>query len=110
MGEGRLYSNLKPHNPTTILQLTTITLNMLAKVDPTLCTQDLQPATNNRHPTTFIRLAKVDPTLCAQKLPSAFHTLVPNLCAEQDGVRFGTAQVCGGWDLVVVLAAQVGGG
>ena len=54
----------------------------------------------------YNRLAKVDPVLCAQKLPSAFHTLVPHLCAEQDGVRFGTAQVGGGWDSVGMLMVE----
>ena len=39
------------------------------------------------------RLASVDPALCAQRLPKAFHTLVPQLCADQEGVRFGTSQV-----------------
>mmetsp|Transcript_19672 Transcript_19672/g.54892 ORF Transcript_19672/g.54892 Transcript_19672/m.54892 type:complete len:1497 (+) Transcript_19672:183-4673(+) len=40
----------------------------------------------------FLRLAEADPGLCAARLPRAFHALTPQLAAEQDGVRFGTAQ------------------
>ena len=35
-----------------------------------------------------IRLAGADPRLCAQRLPRAFHTLVPQLAAEQENVRY----------------------
>ncbi|KAJ9506030.1 hypothetical protein QJQ45_002495 [Haematococcus lacustris] len=40
----------------------------------------------------FIRLAQADPGLCAARLARAVHALVPQLSAEQDGVRFGTSQ------------------
>lgn len=38
------------------------------------------------------RLAAIDPALCAARLPKAFHTLIPHLCADQEGVKFGTSQ------------------
>ena len=38
------------------------------------------------------RLYDMDPTLAAARLPAAFHALVPQLVAEQEGVRFGTQQ------------------
>ena len=34
----------------------------------------------------------MDPSLAAARLPAAFHALVPQLVAEQEGVRFGTQQ------------------
>ncbi|GFR52360.1 hypothetical protein Agub_g14918 [Astrephomene gubernaculifera] len=40
----------------------------------------------------FSRLAEVDPAACAARLPRAVHALVPQLAAEQDGVRYGTSQ------------------
>jgi ribosomal RNA-processing protein 12 len=36
----------------------------------------------------FCRLAEADASLCAQRLPRAVHTLVPQLAAEQESVRF----------------------
>ena len=38
------------------------------------------------------RLHEMNPTLAAARLPAAFHALVPQLVAEQEGVRFGTQQ------------------
>ena len=38
------------------------------------------------------RLHLEDPALCGLRLPQAFHALVPQLLAPQDGVRFGTQQ------------------
>ncbi len=38
------------------------------------------------------RLHELDASVCALRLPQAFHALLPQLCAEQEGVRFGTQQ------------------
>lgn len=38
------------------------------------------------------RLHELDASLCAQRLPEALHSLLPQLCAQQEGVRFGTQQ------------------
>ena len=38
------------------------------------------------------RLHELDASACALRLPQAFHSLLPQLCAEQEGVRFGTQQ------------------
>ena len=35
---------------------------------------------------------ELDASVCALRLPQAFHLLLPQLCAEQEGVRFGTQQ------------------
>ncbi|KAL0054199.1 hypothetical protein WJX82_005285 [Trebouxia sp. C0006] len=40
----------------------------------------------------FTRLHELDASACALRLPQAFHSLLPQLCAEQEGVRFGTQQ------------------
>ncbi|GLI63541.1 hypothetical protein VaNZ11_006530 [Volvox africanus] len=39
------------------------------------------------------KLAEVDPAACAARLPRTVHALVPQLAAEQDGVRYGTFEV-----------------
>lgn len=41
----------------------------------------------------FQRLAVADPKLAAARLPRALHVLLPQLAAEQDGVRVGTSMV-----------------
>jgi hypothetical protein len=38
------------------------------------------------------RLHQLDPSLCGTRLPHAFHALMPQLLAGQEGVRFGTQQ------------------
>lgn len=38
------------------------------------------------------RLHELDASICAQRLPQALHSLLPQLCAQQEGVRFGTQQ------------------
>lgn len=38
------------------------------------------------------RLREVDAKACAARLPKAVHALVPQLAAEQDGVRFATSE------------------
>ena len=35
---------------------------------------------------------ELDASACALRLPQGFHSLLPQLCAEQEGVRFGTQQ------------------
>ncbi|GLC60588.1 hypothetical protein PLESTB_001631100 [Pleodorina starrii] len=44
----------------------------------------------------FSRLAEADPAACAARLPRAVHALVPQLAAEQDGVRYGTFEALRG--------------
>ncbi len=43
-------------------------------------------------PCCVCRLHELDASVCALRLPQAFHSLLPQLCAEQEGVRFGTQQ------------------
>lgn len=38
------------------------------------------------------RLHELDASVCALRLPQAFHALLPQLCAEQEAVCFGTQQ------------------
>ncbi len=38
------------------------------------------------------RLHELDASVCGMRLPQAFHSLLPQLCAEQEGVRFGSQQ------------------
>ena len=63
----------------------------------------------------FCRLAEADASLCAQRLPRTVHTLVPQLAAEQESVRFA-AGAClknilnEGVDDGMVAAALAGGG
>ena len=38
------------------------------------------------------RLHELDASVCAQQVAQAFHSLLPQLCAQQEGVRFGTQQ------------------
>ena len=38
------------------------------------------------------RLHELDASVCAQRVAQAFHSLLPQLCAQQEGVRFGTQQ------------------
>lgn len=40
----------------------------------------------------LLRLQTMDATAAGKLLPRAVHTLVPQLAAEQDGVRFGVSQ------------------
>ncbi|EFJ51860.1 hypothetical protein VOLCADRAFT_87463 [Volvox carteri f. nagariensis] len=44
----------------------------------------------------FSKLAEADPAACAARLPRAVHALVPQLVAEQDGVRYGTFEALRG--------------
>ena len=46
------------------------------------------PPTSTLH----CRLHELDASICAQRLPQALHSLLPQLCAQQEGVRFGTQQ------------------
>ncbi|DBA66455.1 TPA: hypothetical protein ACH3X2_002431 [Trebouxia sp. C0005] len=53
---------------------------------------DLMLALTSFIETGFTRLHELDASVCALRLPQAFHLLLPQLCAEQEGVRFGTQQ------------------
>jgi ribosomal RNA-processing protein 12 len=63
----------------------------------------------------FCRLAEADASLCAQRLPRAVHTLVPQLAAEQESVRFAAGACLKNIlnecvDDSMVAAALAGGG